>query len=53
MKNEVKYCPQCGYTWTEDCDFCPSCDNDIIGFDHMDGYTDDSGNCFSDADPGL
>jgi len=51
MKNEQKYCPRCGYEWTEDCDFCPCCDRS--DFDYWDGYIDANGNCFSDADPGL
>ena len=50
---EIKYCPQCGYKWTDDCDFCPCCDNANIDFSYWDNYTDDSGNCYSDADPGL
>jgi len=32
-KEVIKYCLQCGYRWTEDCDFCPCCDNTKIGYE--------------------
>lgn len=38
LKTEVKevvvvhqYCPECGYEFTDDTDFCPCCDNTQIG----------------------